>query len=215
MLKFSNFTFLIWSSLIATQIYLGYCQEDYWSDDFDTGHQCENPEEIVKLSNMNHCKYVRFKSDEQALRLCKTHLTSLLQKKCEQSRVKNPGELLYCNKRGALTCCFANESCETWTNIQTSIHMNAKEYLMDRNNVLNNLVKLSGYKTCHHLDSLDASKCANDCKKLEKGEFAKNCKSTGGLFKCCIRRDKRSCHECRYCCTLTMCTRPPGRFAKR
>ena len=73
MLKFSNFTFFILSSLIATQIYPGYCQEDYWSDDFDPGHQCENPEEIVKLSNMNHCKYVRFKSDEQALRLCKTH----------------------------------------------------------------------------------------------------------------------------------------------
>jgi hypothetical protein len=142
--------------------------------------------------------------------LCKTHLTPILQKKCEYSKIKNAGELLYCKQRGVVTCCFANESCDSWPSLQNKIYKNAREYLINKTDVLNKLVKLMGYKTCHHLNSLDASQCADDCKKLEKEQFAKTCKSKGGLFKCCIRRDKRSCHECRYCCTLPMCTMPPG-----
>ena len=48
----------------------------------------------------------------------------------------------------------------------------------------------SGYKTCHYLgSSLNASNCADDCNKLEKEDFAKDCELKGGLFKCCIRRD--------------------------
>ena len=62
----------------------------------------------------------------------------------------------------------------------------------------------------HPADSLNATVCANDCKEMEKGEFAQNCTKYGGLFKCCIRRDKMACHECRFCCTLPMCTNPPG-----
>jgi hypothetical protein len=133
-----------------------------------------------------------------------------LQKKCEYSKIKNAGELLYCKQRGVVTCCFANESCDSWPSLQNKIYTNAREYLINKTDVLNKLVKSMGYKTCHHLNSLDASQCADDCKKLENEKFAKTCKSKGGLFKCCIRRDKRSCHECRYCCTLPMCTMPPG-----
>ena len=56
-----------------------------------------------------------------------------------------------------------------------------------------------GYKTCHALNSsLDATVCAEDCDRLEKEDFATNCKDKGGLYKCCIRRDKAFCHECRY-----------------
>ena len=56
-----------------------------------------------------------------------------------------------------------------------------------------------GYKTCHVLNSsLDATVCAKDCDFLEKQDFATNCKDKGGLYKCCIRRDKAFCHECRY-----------------
>ena len=207
----SRFTPIIWFCLFVFQINPGSCQNpDYWSEpghpDYwsEPGQNCDNPEEVSKLLNMNpsQCSIIRGKSDEQAFSLCKTHLNAKLEKKCEYSAVENPGELLYCKKRGELTCCFANESCATWSNIDSNIYTNAREYLMNKTNVLNNLVKITGYKTCHHLSSLDASKCANDCKKLEKGKFAKNCKSTGGLFKCCIRRDTRNCHECRYCCTL-------------
>ena len=56
-----------------------------------------------------------------------------------------------------------------------------------------------GYKTCHVLNSsLDATACAKDCDLLRKQDFAKNCKQTGGLYKCCIRRDALLCHECGY-----------------
>ena len=63
-----------------------------------------------------------------------------------------------------------------------------------------------GYDSCHKIDKYDVSKCHKDCKKQEKSKFAKKCKKDGGLFKCCIRRDKEYCHECRYCCTLSVCT---------
>ena len=56
-----------------------------------------------------------------------------------------------------------------------------------------------GYKTCHVLNSsLDATVCAKDCDRLKKQDFATTCKAKGGLYKCCIRRDKAFCHECRY-----------------
>ena len=56
-----------------------------------------------------------------------------------------------------------------------------------------------GYKTCHALNSsLDSTICAKDCDRLKKHKFAKDCKNRGGLYKCCIRRDKAFCHECRY-----------------
>ena len=83
-------------------------------------------------------------------------------------------------------------------------------YLSNRKKALDHLKNLVGYKTCHHIDSLDATKCADDCKRMEEEKFAKNCTDTGGLFKCCIRRDKMGCHECRFCCTLPMCTYDPG-----
>ena len=40
--------------------------------------------------------------------------------------------------------------------------------------------------------------CFKDCDRLKKHKFAKDCKNRGGLYKCCIRRDKAFCHECRY-----------------
>ena len=50
--------------------------------------------------NPSQCKLIRGESDEGAFSKCKTHLTSILQKKCGFSQVDNPGELLYCKKRG-------------------------------------------------------------------------------------------------------------------
>ena len=86
----------------------------------------------------------------------------------------------------------------------------AKNYLTNKQKVLKSFVEELGYSSCHHLTSLDASVCAKDCKKLENEKFAQKCRSNGGLFKCCIRRDYEACHECRFCCTLPMCTKPPG-----
>ena len=103
----SCFTLLMLLCIIVIQINPSSCRtEDYWSDDFDSGQNCEKPEEIAKLLKMNpsQCNIIRGESDEQAFSLCKTHLTAILQKKCEYSKVENPGELLYCKKRGAVTC---------------------------------------------------------------------------------------------------------------
>merc|ERR1712020_579617 len=63
-----------------------------------------------------------------------------------------------------------------------------------------------GYDSCHRTRNYSAKKCAKKCRKLEKGSFARNCTANGGLYKCCIRRDKEFCHECRFCCTLSVCT---------
>ena len=106
---------------------------------------------------------------------------------------------------------FRNVTCRSWTSIQNSLYKSARDYLRNKTYVLNeSLIKSVGYKSCYHIDSLDASKCAEDCKKLESEEFGKNCSESGGLFKCCVRRDDKSCHECRFCCTLPMCTYEPG-----
>ena len=72
-----------------------------------------------------------------------------------------------------------------------------REYLTDPDAYLTKLED-SGYNSCHKLNSsLDATICAEKCKKLETGKFAKKCESKGGFFKCCIRRDAVFCHECR------------------
>ena len=102
-----------------------------------------------------------------------------------------------------------NETCRHWDTVQNAIYTKSKEYLTNTRRVLSRLISL-GYKTCHHTNSLEATVCANDCKEMEKLSFAKNCTENGGLFKCCIRRDKIGCNECRFCCTLPMCTYSPG-----
>ena len=74
----------------------------------------------------------------------------------------------------------------------------ATSYLKNTQEYLDDLVKSAGYSSCHPLDtSLDTSSCAKDCEELSEQDFAKNCTAKGGFFKCCIRRDKASCHECR------------------
>merc|ERR1711915_729872 len=42
------------------------------------------------------------------------------------------------------------------------------------------------------------------------GDFAEKCRKQGGYFKCCIRRDTAACHECRFCCSLLVCTFKDG-----
>ena len=65
---------------------------------------------------------------------------------------------------------------------------------------LDKWIRPMGYQTCHILNSsLDATICAKDCDRLARHKFAKECQARGGLYKCCIRRDKAFCHECRFC----------------
>ena len=187
--------------------------EDYWSSDFDSSKTCAEQSEVMELSKkaVSQCTDKAItNTDEEAFTACKLSLGGLLQTKCSYSGLKDAGVLLYCKTRGVITCCFRNESCKSWSNQKATMYTKASDYLTNKAAYLDSLVQLKGYSTCHHLDSLDASKCAKDCEKLENGEFAKNCTTNGGLFKCCIRRDRGSCHECRFCCTLPMCTTPPG-----
>ena len=59
-------------------------------------------------------------------------------------------------------------------------------FLTKNKEFLDNWIQL-GHDTCHKIQGYDAEKCHKDCKKLEKSDFAKECKKDGGLFKCCIR----------------------------
>ena len=97
-----------------------------------------------------------------------------------------------------MQCCFENAKCTEFMDWGNDDLAEAQSYLRDPLAYLNGLVQSTGYSSCHHLHtSLDASKCAKDCENLSKKEFAQNCTANGGLFKCCIRRDKARCHECR------------------
>ena len=110
-----------------------------------------------------------------------------------------------------ITCCFDQHECiRDWAELQehavnvsrylvilppAQIH---REYLKDPPAYVQTQLMPMGYKTCHILNnSLDASVCADDCKKWEKQKFAKKCAKDGGLLKCCIRRYAALCHECR------------------
>ena len=44
-----------------------------------------------------------------------------------------------------------------------------------------------GHDKCYRTEEYDVRLCHEDCKKREKGDFAKKCKKDGGLFKCCVR----------------------------
>ena len=52
---------------------------------------------------------------------------------------------------------------------------------------INNWVDNLGFDTCHRTQGYNVDQCEQDCKKLEKGYFARKCAEDGGLFKCCIR----------------------------
>ena len=75
-------------------------QGDYWDQDFDTNKNCDDEEEISRLAMLepSQCKTFDTGNDEQRTFMkCKANLASILQEKCDCSKVDNPGELLYCN----------------------------------------------------------------------------------------------------------------------
>ena len=138
------------------------------------------------------------------------------------------GELLYCNNRGMTSCCFVNEKCGgNWDTINDEMTQKAVDFLQNPKVFVTDLVKKAGYDTCHRTEEYDADQCHQDCQEQEKSDFARNCTKDGGLYKCCIRwiylsilmllhhfffrRDKVFCHECRFCCTLSVCTDKQGK----
>ena len=65
--------------------------------------------------------------------------------------------------------------------------INSRKFLTNTKAYLRNQTEIIGYDTCHQIQNYNARKCERDCKKLEKSDFAKECESKNGLFKCCIR----------------------------
>ena len=139
--------------------------------------------------------------------------------------------MLYCYNKGRTSCCFINEKCkESWDAINDEMTNKAVAFMTKPQSFLTNLVENAGYDTCHRIKEYDAEQCHQDCQKLEKSNFAETCRKRGGLYKCCIRyivyqyiylhisiylsiyfrRDKKFCHECRFCCTLSVCTDKEG-----
>ncbi|XP_023332753.1 uncharacterized protein LOC111704672 [Eurytemora carolleeae] len=146
-------------------------------------------------------------SDNEVFQDCKLKLARALGSECSTTTVVHSGDLLYCKNQKLTVCCFHNHNCSrNWDSINDDYVKLAVDFLTDQKKWLEK-EKTKGYESCHPLgSSLDASKCQKDCQSLANSEFAQNCKKDGGFFKCCVRRDGAHCHECRFCCTLLMCT---------
>jgi len=193
--------------------------EDYWSDDFDEDKNCEQEELIAKLqkeTSPSKCSSRMAGSFEVQWSECKKDLAKKLSNICGLLDIEETGDFLYCKDRGKTSCCFHNESCaEKYDEVVHDKMTNgAISFLQNTTAFLEEMVAIQKYDTCHAILGYDASVCAKDCTELENSTFAKNCSDSGGMFKCCIRRDKEFCHECRFCCTLSMCTTIDGTFYK-
>ncbi|XP_023335739.1 uncharacterized protein LOC111707000 isoform X2 [Eurytemora carolleeae] len=192
--------------------------DSYWSEDYDKAKNCENESLIAKLLHDEETKSqcheeVGELNDIQEFQNCKLMLAKSLGTKCASSTVKKAGDLLYCKSSLRTVCCYHNHTCvQDWMEVLDNFGLKAQDFLKDKNLWLNE-EKKKGYSSCHALNSsLDASICQEDCKNLEKSDFGKQCKKDGGFFKCCVRRDKANCHECRFCCTLLLCTTKIGKI---
>ena len=99
------------------------------------------------------------------------------------------GDLLYCKARGKTSCCFRNETCAKNYIVSTHDKMTSQsiKFINNPQEFLADMVKDLNYDTCNAIAYYDATKCAEDCKQLERENFAKECAENGGLFKCCIR----------------------------
>ena len=74
-----------------------------------------------------------------------------------------------------------------WEGHEKETFAKSVKFLRSPERFVSKLVEDLGYDTCHVTKEYDASKCHQDCIKLEKSSFAKNCTKNGGLYKCCIR----------------------------
>jgi len=186
---------------------------DYWDDDYDKGKNCESQEEIEKLkaSDENQCVENYIIHANESIESCKRSLATQLLFKCKMTGIEEAGELMFCRNRGLTICCFHKHRCmETWTGINKNYEEIAVQYLADKEKSLSQIRLQYGYKTCHAIDGYDATKCAEDCDRFKTSYLAKECEKRNGVFKCCIRRDKANCHECRFCCTTPFCTYKNG-----
>ncbi|XP_023347884.1 uncharacterized protein LOC111716641 [Eurytemora carolleeae] len=185
---------------------------DYWVEDYIQENNCLNKE--VFQNNGSVCAAVEIRNTDKdgesnkALSKCKDVLSLKLFEICIHTRLIQGGNLTYCNNGDfSFHCCATNYQCEDdWKGLTERNTAKAVQFLQDKETFLQRKVETQGFKTCHPIVGNNASICHEDCKLFENSTFNRQCKSRGGLLKCCIRREKVFCNECQYCCTVPFCS---------
>jgi len=198
--------------LIILPFILALCTpSDYWMENYDKGKNCES-EKVIKEMKTNQNKFETYCADNwvvdpnEAIVQCKQDLAIRLLQACRETRVLKGGKLMYCRAEDKTTCCFTDYKCESKERSASKMLKTARKFLKDKRSLLKNFQKWYGYKTCYPIRGYDASRCAKDCENLKDTPLAEECRNRNGMLKCCIRRDKVNCDECRFCCTLPFCT---------
>merc|ERR1719239_1698379 len=191
---------------------------DYWDEDYDKDKNCASEDLIMTLSGKSNteplshqkqCVTNTMEDPSQAIEDCKRTLTQKVLRPCltNANNASTNGKLLYCHSRALTTCCIHNFTCKGYKETNDNIKHAAAEYMTDKEVYLGKEVKERGFHSCYPITGLDARQCAEECKSLLKtSPLLDHCKKKGGLLKCCVRRDKVFCDECRYCCTLPFCS---------
>ena len=96
--------------------------------------------------------------------------------------------MLYCKSKNETSCCFTGVLCskDYVKDVHGDLEVKSTLFLENKR-YLKHMEHDHRYDSCHRINGLDASKCAQDCEKIALSKFAKKCKNDGGLFKCCIR----------------------------
>lgn len=216
--------FLTYFSIIKCGLHnsASYFEYEYHGYKYDPDKNCSDVTLLQKLEKEDgaaRCTTLASGSDAYQWEECKKDLSFKLIDYCNMNLVKKTGKPLYCKQKNLITCCFNNTECaETYKIVENEpvVHHDmvnrAVEFMKDPDKYIKEEVERKKYDTCHLIKEYDATKCQQDCLELEKSDFAEDCKKKNGLFKCCIRRDKAFCHECRFCCTLSMCSTTGGTF---
>merc|ERR1719239_1180178 len=191
---------------------------DYWDEDYDKDKNCASEDLIMTLSGKSNteplshqkqCVTNTMEDPSQAIEDCKRTLTQKVLRPCmaNTNNITKTGELLYCHSRATTTCCIHNFTCNGYKETNENLKYAAASYMTDKVLYLEKEVNKRGFHNCYPISGLDAKKCAEECKSLlQSSPLLDHCKKKGGLLKCCVRRDKVFCDECRYCCTLPFCS---------
>jgi len=207
-MSFLSFLLLVLQSYEATRIV------NYW-ESYSTESNCAFEANLTKISveNPDHCVTNSLEDSHASIELCKQQLAEKLTSRgeCDVEVVTKDqaGEMLYCKNNGMTKCCIHKFKCSHKQSIKEDIGVTAFRYMKDKKSFLKKEKIKRGYRRCYPVNGLDASKCAKDCDEIladPSYPLRRHCDKMNGLLKCCVRREKAYCHECRYCCTLPFCS---------
>jgi len=187
-----------------------------WKLEADPEINCSGEEDMQKIQQktMNgQCVKYENVTQLETVSKCHTDLWNILVDTCKDHggpSESSHGSLLYCMKDNVLNCCFHKAKCAgAWDSKGLDLSLAAEEYLRSKDNKSVSLKRQEdlGFDKCHHLgESLDSTVCQTDCLNSHNSTFAQACRSKKGFFKCCVRRSSGGCHECRFCCSMFMCS---------